>query len=502
MTTPKNIFNEKPIRAQYSIERAEWLFAAIDVLSALAEQTSYNHARKNWNVLKTRNGQLSTNCGQLKLLAADGKKYMTDVLNKAGVLALASLQKYANVDALMEWLSRYGKSEKKYILKHKDIDVVEIELNDAGEIAVIGKVLNEAHLPVGTVISCGVDTAELQKWWSGRSIPASREMLNEVLVSQGLVLPQQLLEKNSGLSLSDQYWICTKDADIKWASINYFDNNFSEDVGDMLFGRAISKSDGVINLSSPDNTSDGMLKKKWKIVDGKRCLIKGSSKPFHQEVANEVLAARICERLDISFVNYWVVDIDGEKYSACEDFITGDTELVSAWRVAKQLKPDSNTSAYEAFIRKAEEFGITDARRKIDMMLTLDFIIVNVDRHYNNFGFVRDANTLEWLDIAPIFDSGNSMWYTDLHTNINPMDLHFESKAFNKKLQQQIKHIKDFSWLNLDALDGIEDIYAEVLERAIPASAKIIERNNKLCAALRKRIEFLRGIITKRQTQE
>ncbi|MDR1697809.1 MAG: HipA domain-containing protein [Erysipelotrichaceae bacterium] len=263
----------------------------------------------------------------------------------------------------------------------------------------------------------------------------------------------------------------------------------------MFFGRILNKDAATIDLSSPDNTSDGILKKKWKIIGGKRCLIKGSRKPFNQEVANEILAARICKRLGIPFVDYWVIDIDGEKYSVCEDFITSNTELVAAWRITKLIKTDSNTSAYEAFVKKVEELGIVDARKRIDMMLTLDFIIVNTDRHYNNFGLIRDANTMKWLSVAPFFDSGSSMWHADLHSNINPTASHYESKPFNKKLEDQIKHVKDFSWLNFDALDGIEDEFREILEQAIPATAKIPARNKALCIALRKRIKLLQDIV-------
>jgi hypothetical protein len=136
MTKPKNIFNGKPIRAEFNGESKEWLFAAIDVLMAISEKEAYNQARKHWSVIKLRgDSQLTTNCRQLKLTAADGKKYATDVLNKAGVLALAGQQKYADIDSLLEWLSQYDKPEKKYVLKRKDVDVIEIELNDVGEIA-------------------------------------------------------------------------------------------------------------------------------------------------------------------------------------------------------------------------------------------------------------------------------------------------------------------------------------------------------------------------------
>ncbi len=43
---------------------------------------------------------------------------------------------------------------------------------------------------------------------------------------------------------------------------------------------------------------------------------------------------------------------------------------------------------------------------KLENMYILDFLILNEDRHLGNFGIIRDVNTLEWLDVAPIFDNG------------------------------------------------------------------------------------------------
>jgi hypothetical protein len=379
-------------------------------------------------------------------------------------------------------------------LKHKDVDVIEVELDDGGSIAIVETIFNAAHLPIGTVGDKGVDVRELKDWWSGRSIPASREGLRELLQSVGLYLPQQLLDKSFGLSLSDQYWICPKGEALKWSNINFFHNVFSDDVGDLLFGRTGIKDKNAVSLFSPDNTSDGVLKKKWKIIGGKRCLIKGGTLPNNQEVANEVLAARICKRLGIPFVDYFVLEIDGVKYSVCEDFITGDTELMPAWRIKSLFKKDNNTSDYDAFIAEVEKFGISDARLRIDMMLTLDFIIANTDRHYNNFGVVRDANTLKWISVAPIYDSGTSMWCKEPLGAMNAESLQIESKPFRSRHDKQIKLVKDFSWLNLDALDGIENEYAEILE-SVSDPLGLELRNKKLCMTLRKRIELLRNIV-------
>ena len=96
-----------------------------------------------------------------------------------------------------------------------------------------------------------------------------------------------------------------------------------------------------IDLMSPDYTTDGWLKKKWLATDGKRCLIKGGSGATRQEPYNEVLASAICRRLKIPHIPYTLSVIDEYAYSVCEDFITSETELVSAWHIMQtQKKPN------------------------------------------------------------------------------------------------------------------------------------------------------------------
>ncbi|MDR3185347.1 MAG: hypothetical protein LBU04_00835 [Christensenellaceae bacterium] len=75
-----------------------------------------------------------------------------------------------------------------------------------------------------------------------------------------------------------------------------------------------------------------------------------------------MLASRICKRLSIPFIEYKIIEIDGEKCCVYEDFITGDTELVTAWLLKRLIKKDNITSAYESFMQKAEELGIADVR--------------------------------------------------------------------------------------------------------------------------------------------
>jgi hypothetical protein len=384
---------------------------------------------------------------------------------------------------------------------HKNIPVVELTISEYnGNIEKHGEVYNPEHLPISTTAISGKDIGKivpfnLNEWWIGRSIPASREGLREVLDSLGMFLPQQLLDKSFGLSLSDQYWICPRDEDLMWARVNFFHNPFSEDVGDLLLGRPDIENADTVDLLSPDNTSDGVLKKRWKIIGGKRCLIKGGNMPLNQEVANEILASRICERLGIPHVNYEVTEINGIRYSVCEDFITGDTELVTAWHIKKLIKKENHVSDHESFIKKVEELGIPDIRKRTDMMLVLDFIITNTDRHYNNFGLIRSADTLEWLSVAPLYDSGTSMWCKEQPSAFNRGK--DESKPFRSTHERQIKLVSDLSWLDIDALDGIEDEYAEILSMSVADPSEFSTRYKALCSALRERIDMLKIITGK-----
>jgi len=77
------LFEEQQIRRVYDEAAEIWWFSVIDIVQVLTQQADYKAARNYWKVLKNRlkkeGSQLVTNCNQLKLPAADGKKYLTDV---------------------------------------------------------------------------------------------------------------------------------------------------------------------------------------------------------------------------------------------------------------------------------------------------------------------------------------------------------------------------------------------------------------------------------------
>lgn len=385
---------------------------------------------------------------------------------------------------------------QKYILMHKNVPVAEIELDNAScSVSAIGEIFEESHVPVGiTVKKDKIDRTDLNEWWKGRAIPASRDGINRALMELHFTSTQKLLDKCLGLSLSDQYWICPANSGIGWPEVNFFENSFSDDVGNILFGKG--SSEDKICLMSPDNTSDGWLKKKWKIIDGKRCLLKGGSGAIQQEPYNEVLASRIMDRLGIPHVLYTLLVQEDYPYSVCEDFITPQTELISAWYIMQTQPKANHVSVYQHYLNCCTALSIPGIQEALDKMLVLDYLIVNEDRHQNNFGVVRNADTLEYIGAAPVFDSGSSMWFSKPNALINPAR-RVNSKPFKNTHDEQIKLVSSFEWLDLNALYGID----EELRELVKGSLFIDEsRCNALCNGLIKRVELLTDVVCERRS--
>ncbi len=383
------------------------------------------------------------------------------------------------------------------MLMHKNEPVAEIELDEAtSSISAIGQVYAERHVPVGIPVKKGrIDRTALNEWWRGRAIPASRDGIKEALMELNLSTTQKLLDKSLGLSLSDQYWICPSASDLNWSAINFFDNSFSDDVGNVLFGKGSSGE--PMSLMSPDNTSDGWLKKKWAIMDGKRCLVKGGSGATQQEPYNEVVASRIMERLGIPHVPYTLMMQEEYPYSVCDNFITPQTELITAWYVMHTRQKPNHISVYQHYVDCCEALGIPGIVDSLDRMIVVDFLIANEDRHQNNFGVIRHAETLEWIGPAPIYDSGSSLWFSKPQALIRANGK-LTCKPFKQDHNEQIKLVTSFDWLDQSALQGIEEEVRDIFRGSLFVDEA---RCDAICRNLEQRIDMLAEIVHSRKPQ-
>ena len=100
-----------------------------------------------------------------------------------------------------------------------------------------------------------------------------------------------------------------------------------------------------------------------------------------------------------------------------------------------------------------------------DYQIVTDFLLSNVDRHLNNFGVLRDTSTLEFVGMAPIFDSGNSMFYQNPLMAKSMMGLlKLQTHGFFTTERRHVEHVRSFDCVNLSQLPTQEDakhLYAQ-----------------------------------------
>lgn len=338
---------------------------------------------------------------------------------------------------------------------------------------------------------------EANNWFRGRGIPSWRKDLEKLLEKLNVSSPEELLNKSYGLSLSDQYWLKEENSDIKWEDINFFTNDFEYEA---FLDASLDSSSKEIStdkaiLRSPNNTTDGMLQKGWIIEDGKRILVKGTYTSSREEPFNEWLASQICKRLNFDYCNYNVDFINNEKLvSKCNNFITENEEIISAYDIFKSIKKSNNINDYEHYINILEKHDVPNARFNVASMFLVDYLMMNTDRHMKNFGVVRDVNTLKWVRTAPIFDTGQSMQCDKVVANMN-----FEygkGKFFSnteKDYDEILKIIyKDVKNINIDLLNDLPLDYENLLKKYQSKTDMSDSRINALCQGLWVRIQKLK----------
>ena len=375
----------------------------------------------------------------------------------------------------------------KYILMNKNRPLVEVQLSDAGFITEAFTVFDNEAFPVG-INPADEKTlvARLNEWWYSRIIPASRDGLKFILHLYDVESASVLSKRSLGLSLSDQYWINPVGSDLTWDDINFFTNDFSTELGESFFSRGSSKP--AINPFTPDASSNGWLKKKWVKIDGQTYLAKAGSAPLLQQPYNEVAVSQIAEALAIEHVAYKIIMEANRPLCLCKNFIDVDTELVPAHFVRSVLPKGKNESDYQHFLRCAEHLQIPDVKDFLNNMMALDFLVENTDRHYGNFGFIRDVNTLKFLGPAPLFDNGTSLWCEALNLEIGTYQ---KAMPFKQNHKEQIKLLTAPSF----AAPNIE--HAETIVRDVLGQSPFLDedRVERIGEAVGNRARVLTNVI-------
>ena len=188
-------------------------------------------------------------------------------------------------------------------------------------------------------------------------------------------------------------------------------------------------------------------------------------------------------------IAYDLIWDEEEPYSICQDFVTRDTELIGAWRIFQTQKKSNDVSVYQHYVNCCAALGI-DTIPALDHMIVVDYIIANEDRHLNNFGLMRDAESLKWIGSAPVFDSGSSLGYDKLPFEILS-GKSVTCKPFKNHHEEQLKLVSSFEWIDFAKLKDVGELIRSVFDDERAAQFIDERRIDSIVTSTEKRIRTL-----------
>lgn len=385
-----------------------------------------------------------------------------------------------------------AKNVTEYFLMHKDIRVCLMEITEEGTIGNIRK--NEAaaaHFPLGGQMN----NMKFHEWWRDRAIPKTRHGAKTALQRLGYTSTNSALVNNLALSLSDCYWIMPRGENLTWKDVNLFTNDFVDSFGEITINR-----DHTIDLRKETRfncaTSQGELQKKWCIdKSGRRYMIKGNYGQSYQQSLNEVFATNLHEKQGFErYTPYSLVrlQVDGDMEGLgclCYDFCSENIECISAWELLQTVKVKQNESYYYPLKKVCLSLGMPEQEFNdfLDYQIMTDYLISNTDRHMNNIAIMRNPDTLEILGFAPIFDSGNSMFYNIAYENLSCVKLSdIKTHSFIERECKLLQYVRNRSLVDIDKAQMDFSIYEkDILERhmRIPILKELYERKREALSA-------------------
>ena len=279
----------------------------------------------------------------------------------------------------------------------------------------------------------------LQRWLQKRVIPKSRAFVHEILKSLNLSANdlKGIIDICKGLSLNDCYWVVPTDFNGTFSEFNLYENKFDKILSLIAYT-------GVANVSthftsSPELTTNGNLPKGWRVLsDGKRYLFKGGSSGAvntGMEPYSEFYAYQIANAMGLNAVPYQLGMWKGMLSSYSELFTDINTSYVPIGRVVQ----NGGLQAVLEYYRKLGNMYYDE----LCSMLVFDAVIYNDDRHFGNFGLMRDNHTGEILRPAPVFDNGYSL--------------------FNFAMEDDFKDLKSYASTRVSATGAKHDDIAQIV---------------------------------------
>ncbi len=297
---------------------------------------------------------------------------------------------------------------------------------------------------------------ELGRFLGSRRIPKNRAFAQEVLRPYGISLDDTkgIIDITKGASINDSYLVMAEDDPTTFAECNLYDNDFNIALQIAAYSGVIS-GDALRSGGVPSElTASGSFPKAWRVVDGKRVLYKaGDARPLAGKRItpfSEHLAYQVAKAAGINAVAYHLEQWRGQTCSTCELMNTRDVSFVSLYSALTrgQIARFGLDSALELFFAISPE-----ASTAFVSMLVFDSVIANKDRHFGNYGVLRDNATGEVLGMAPLFDHNLSLFCDEPDSSLSLEQLIEAEKryaaAFGTNLHAQIEDVMEPSQVPL-----------------------------------------------------
>lgn len=339
-----------------------------------------------------------------------------------------------------------------YDIMHGEKKVAEVNIR--GE----ATVLDERFMPYDLYLEdeCDFDTLinninHFYHWCASRVLSLDRKYAKEILNSIGMA--QAMTDRDRAkislsyhcVSLTDIYWVKKSDEEISYEKINLYDNSLNEAVVELtLRGKPMTVTNQEL---APDLSTKGCFPKAWIRREKNFILLKDGG---DDAVKKELLASRLCQCFDFKQVKYKEGFYDGQKVTESRIITSQKYSIVS--RMAFEIYAQNNG------------LNVLDECLKIDKetyygMNILDYLVGNIDRHPENWGFLVDNQTNEYVSLYPIMDFNQSFGSYDTIEGANCQTVYPKKRT---QREAAIEAVRNIGLHQIKEVDG--DIFEDERE--------------------------------------
>ena len=355
-------------------------------------------------------------------------------------------------------------------LMQRDRELVDFEVDPVtGEARIIDAVSDDLAASLG--LAQGNRDQVLTALMTRRSLSPMRKDKDDVLAAFGAKSPVDLALMGHGLSLTDQFWYRAPGSSVRWKDVNFFDNGW-----DPSFGVAVLMGDyarlATCSPDAPEVTTPGHAVKAWERNDDGVYLVKAAEYPDGAELVGARLGFELCSLLfsEDCYVTLDVVERFGRSCSISPIMLDGDEELADGnrlfsmanmWESSSLGKGGVTAEAFDALVDAYTAIRVADASAHVARRACFSCLSLLLDFNPGNFGAIRKIDSDVWR-ATPIFDYDGAFGIPFNGASISYL---CENPSFVKLLCAHrfsfLNPSWDWSWCDLRALDGFEDVIME-----------------------------------------